>query len=233
MPNNVIDILCTRPLSDEIILKALTENVKITTESFIETNAIVSKEVIDTIESISKESCVVIFTSMNAVEMVASHIPGIIDWKIYCVGNTTKEIIRESFGNHVIHGVGRDAIEVADLMINDKISSAYFFCGDIRRPEMPEKLRSQGIVLNEIEVYKTVETPKKINNSFSGILFFSPSAVRSFFKLNAVKNESVLFAIGSTTAEEIRKYSGNKIIISDSSDKISLVNKMIAHFSNS
>lgn len=44
----------------------------------------------------------------------------------------------------------------------------------------------------------------------------------SFFKINVVPRHTVLFAIGNTTADEIKKYSGNRIEISNEADKKSL-----------
>jgi len=63
------------------------------------------------------------------------------------------------------------------------------------------------------------------------VLFFSPTAVQSFFRQNKLPAETILFAIGSTTAAEIRKFSTNNIIISDEPGKESLVRKMMEYFS--
>src|SRR5258706_9822828 len=41
---------------------------------------------------------------------------------------------------------------------------------------------------------------------YDGILFFSPSGVESFFNTNEVNEQTILFAIGNTTATEIKKY---------------------------
>ena len=68
------------------------------------------------------------------------------------------------------------------------------------------------------------------SNEYFGILFFSPSAVQSFFSKNKVADKTILFAIGNTTANEIKKYSTNKIIISDEPGKENLVTKMIEYF---
>jgi len=80
-------------------------------------------------------------------------------------------------------------------------------------------------------VYQTLATPHKIQKDYFGVLFFSPSAVQSFFSKNKVKDRTILFAIGNTTANEIKKYSNNKIIISDEPGKENLVQKMIEYFS--
>ena len=79
-------------------------------------------------------------------------------------------------------------------------------------------------------MYQTIATPHKIDKEYFGILFFSPSAVQSFFSKNKVCEKTILFAIGNTTANEIKKYSTNKIIISDEPGKENLVTKMIEYF---
>ena len=41
------------------------------------------------------------------------------------------------------------------------------------------------------EVYKTVEIRKKIKEKFDGIIFFSPSAVRSYVSINSLDAQKV------------------------------------------
>ena len=49
------------------------------------------------------EIATVVFTSMNAVEAVAAHLNDYIpDWKIYCIGNTTKKLVEKYFGEDLI-----------------------------------------------------------------------------------------------------------------------------------
>ena len=92
-------------------------------------------------------------------------------------------------------------------------------------------LRQRGIDVNEIIVYQTINLPHKIEQEYHGILFFSPSAVQSFFQKNKLSDTTILFAIGNTTANEIKKFTNNKIIISDSPGKENLVGKMVEYFS--
>ena len=42
--------------------------------------------------------------------------------------------------------------------------------------------------VDEVIVYKTIETPKVLTKQYDGILFFSPSAVKSFFSKNSIVN---------------------------------------------
>jgi uroporphyrinogen-III synthase len=70
----------------------------------------------------------------------------------------------------------------------------------------------------------------KIEKTYHGILFFSPSAVQSFFSNNKISDQTILFAIGNTTATEIKKYTNNKIITGDEPGKENLVTEMIRYY---
>ena len=80
-------------------------------------------------------------------------------------------------------------------------------------------------------MYSTIATVEKLSKRYDGILFFSPSAVESFFSLNEVGSNTILFAIGNTTAEAISQKVKNKIIIAESPGKEALVKEMLKYFS--
>lgn len=232
MQQSSIEILCTRPLPEWLINEAAESGIAIEIESFIETEPIQSIEVQQEIENALLQSAVVVFTSMNAVEAVATYSdeqqP---DWDIYCIGTATKRLVAEHFGEHAIAGTASDASELAELIIEEGMSDeVIFFCGGQRRDELPSILNDAGIEVDEIAVYQTIEVPHIIKKDYHGILFFSPSAVRSFFKVNKANGKTILFAIGNTTAAEIKKFSNNKILVSDEPGKESLVQKAIEYF---
>jgi uroporphyrinogen-III synthase len=155
------------------------------------------------------------------------------DWDIYCLGHTTKQLASAYFGEASIKGTAPHATALADRMIDDEVSSPLiFFCGDQRRDELPDRLRNMDMVLQEIVVYRTMPVHRTIDKNYQGILFFSPSAVESFFHGNYVGSETVLFAIGQTTATTIRKYTDQTIIISDHPAKEQLVQKAITYFTS-
>jgi uroporphyrinogen-III synthase len=54
--------------------------------------------------------------------------------------------------------------------------------------------------------------------------------VKSFFQENKLDQQVILFAIGSVTAEEIKKFSKNKIVISEVPDKRILLDSVAAYF---
>jgi uroporphyrinogen-III synthase len=233
MEQNNITVLCTRPLPASLVEEAAANGIVIDELSFIETESILSVEVQQEIELASTEIATVVFTSMNAVDAVTVFLDGHQpDWSIYSIGTATGRLVKAYFGEEKIAGTASDAASLAELIAEDRFTDeVIFFCGDQRRDELPDILRQNNIEVNEIVVYQTIATPHKIDRDYFGILFFSPSAVQSFFSKNKVANRTIFFAIGNTTANEIKKYSSNKIIISDEPGKENLVAKMIEYFS--
>jgi len=217
MQQNKISILSTRPIDAQLIKSAAKQNIDIDVISFIETIAIEDKDIINEIEMALTQTATIVFTSMNAVDAVTAHLHDYKpDWNIYCIGNTTKQLVAEHFGDDLIAATANDATELAQKIIQDELTDeVLFFCGDKRRDELPDLLRQNDIEVTEIEVYQTKLVQHKISKNYNGILFFSPSAVESFFANNKLNEQTVLFAIGNSTANEIKKYSKNKILISN------------------
>jgi uroporphyrinogen-III synthase len=232
MRQNKITKLSTRSLNDELIGEAIAKGISIDVIPFIQTQPIHSIEVQQEIEQALMRTAVVVFTSVNAVEAAAAemkdHSP---DWQIFCIGQATYQSIEKYFGTDLISGAADNARDLANMIIdNSDADEVIFFCGDQRRNELPDALRKNNIEVHEIIVYNTVATPNMIEKKYDGILFFSPSAVSSFFQNNQLDEQAILFAIGSTTASEIKKFSKNKIVVSDVPDKKSLLEKLISYF---
>ena len=232
MRENKISILSTRPLNDSLVDEAKAAGISIDEFSFIETEPIQTIEVQQEIEQAYLQSATVVFTSMNAVDAVVTWQDGQQpDWVIYCIGNTTKQLVKENFGANSVAGTAGSAAELAERIVEENdIKEVIFFCGDQRREELPAILRNSNIDVHEIVVYQTIPVHHKIEKTYNGILFFSPSAVESFFMKNKLPEQTILFAIGNTTATEIKKFINNKIIISEEPGKENLVKQMIEYF---
>lgn len=233
MPKNKFTILSTRPL-DETSIEALNDaGIALDTISFIETTPIDTPEINNAIQVARTQKATVVFTSMNAVEAVAAEHSALIpSWDIYCLGHTTKQLASTYFGEASIKGTAPHATALADRMIEDAVQPPLiFFCGDQRRDELPDRLHAEGLTLQEIVVYRTMPVHRAIDKPYNGVLFFSPSAVESFFHSNYLSSDTLVFAIGQTTATTIRKYTDQTIIISDHPAKEQLVQKVITYFS--
>jgi uroporphyrinogen-III synthase len=196
--------------------------VIIDTKNFIETNSIVDQHIAEEIRKYATENISVVFTSMNAVDAVIDvlELDGIIpDWTIYAMGGVTKNLIKNYFIDSELIADATNSTELAQRIVDNEETDLVFFCGNHRRDELPSLLHKHEITLQEVVVYETVELPVKIEKEYDAILFFSPSAVRSFFKTNKLSGHTVLFAIGKTTAEALSKHSDNKVITGGFPDK--------------
>lgn len=233
MQQNSVEILCTRALPDWLVEEAALAGIAIDVQPFIDTEPIQTIEVQQEIEHTLLQAAVVVFTSINAVEAVAAGLDGQQpQWSIYCIGAATQKKVAAHFGQQAIVGVANDAAALAALMVEDGLADeVIFFCGAQRRDELPGILKDAGIEVDEIVVYQTIELPHVLRKVYQGILFFSPSAVRAYFAKNKPQDTAIIFAIGNTTASEVKKYASNKVLISDEPGKESLVQKVVEYFS--
>jgi uroporphyrinogen-III synthase len=219
MSNPIAYVLSTRELSPSLVEKAAAAGVVIESLSFIATEPMKAVEV-------PEASAVVVFTSGNAVEAIDGASGR--GWKIFCTAGATRRKVAERFGETAISGTAESAAELAKTIIGEGwVKAVWFFCGDLRREELPAMLRQAGLEVHEVVVYKTRLTPRKIGRVYDGIAFFSPSAVESFFSVNTMAPGTRLFAIGGTTAEAIRQRCDNPVTTSERPETELLINQII------
>ena len=232
MPESNIHILCTRPVDELRIEEAKKKGITLDVLSFIETEAIQTIEIQQEVEWASVQEAIVVFTSMNAVEAVTEMLDGHIpDWRIYCMGYKTKQLITDYFGEGSIAGTADNATELADEIIeNEDPEAVIFFCGNQRRDELPGKLQKHQIEVNEIVVYETIAVEHTVEKEYDAVLFFSPSAAESFFRKNKLIAKTIVFAIGNTTAQTVNRFCSNQVIISKLPGKEELVEQALAYF---
>ena len=234
MMKNKIQILSTGPVTEELIKEAAENDIIIDEISFITTEDIDDIAIEKKIRELSNQKITVVFTSTNAVNAVARFISKQPGWKIFCIGSTTKTLVKKFFGEGAVAEFAENAESLSKLILqNSSIQNIAFFCGDKRRDELPGNLNKGGIVVDEIVVYKTIETPTVLTKQYDGILFFSPSAVQSFFSKNSINKNAKIFVIGSTTANAVKLFSQQPVIIAETPGKKNLVNLAINHFSKS
>ncbi len=148
-----------------------------------------------------------IFSSKNALKAIEGK--NIEIENCFCVGDKTAAYA-ESNG-FKISAKAYNARELALKIVKEHPQKEFhFFSGNKRREELPEILRENNIIYNETRVYKTSLNPRKFESEFDGILFFSPSGVRSFTEKNPINTTA--FCIGVTTASEARKHTNNFVV---------------------
>jgi uroporphyrinogen-III synthase len=232
MLQNNMHILCTRPLDQPLIEKAARKNIYIDVVPFIETAPLLDDETLQQVKTFSLDPIVAVFTSVNAVEAVIAQFSLLKpSWQIFCMGGATKQLVYDFFGEASVTGTARNASLLAEKIISHKtVKEVVFFCGEQRMDDLPETLQRHGITVKEVPVYTTIQTPVAIEKNYDGVIFFSPSAVHSFFSLNTVPVEVVLFAIGKTTTATIQTYCTNKVVTSEWPGKEQMVDLAIQYF---
>jgi uroporphyrinogen-III synthase len=233
-------VLSTKKLKSSLVAKARKNDVEIIEQEFISVTPILSEEKRDEVITwvMSNNVHHVVFTSANAVEAVKNYLPEgdkrfMFNWNIFCISGRTKSALKPYVCDERILATADYGKDLAQKIIERGVKEIVFFCGNRRRDELPAILNDAGIKVHEVTVYETVETPAVAINEVNGILFFSPSAVQSFFSANQLKTDTVCFAIGTTTAEAIKEFTANKIIISEATSQESILASVQLYFENS
>ncbi len=183
-----------------------------------------------------------IFTSQNGVNAFIKQAKSTpfsvgegLEMRVYCVGQKTKALLEQN-GLKVIETANYGA-DLAQIIVKKyQNESFHLFCGEQRRDEIPNMLHASKINISEVKTYKTVLKPRKFEQKWDGILFFSPSGVESFFVENedgaqaileqVQNNQPLLICIGETTAAAARKYSKN-ILIANTTSVESVIAKAV------
>jgi uroporphyrinogen-III synthase len=231
MPGNKISILCTRLLDPQHIKRAVEHNVHITMLPFIEIKFSDESTFTAQMSQLSLQKINVVFTSVNSVESVARYIDENPNWNIFCIGGITKDAVSKHFGDTSIVASARNASLLSRKIIEQgNIKEVIFFCGDQRLDDLPETLRINNIRVQEVIVYYASQTPHEVQEDYEGIMFFSPSAVHSFFSVNTIRTDVVLFSIGKTTTATIQTYCVNKVITSEWPGQENLLEKIFEYY---
>jgi uroporphyrinogen-III synthase len=216
---NIVSTKKLQPIQKQLLSDA---GISVLEEDFIETK-------IKNFE-LSKVHENLIFTSQNAVQSILQH-PKCDELKgksVFCVGMKTKELLTDHGFDVVAYtGYASDLAEIISLIYSSE--SFTFLSGNLRRDILPNTLKENGITFNEIEVYETNITSKKMTSKQDGILFFSPSGVESYFKLNSIKDETC-FCIGETTAEALENKKVKNIIIAEKPSVESVITQVIEYY---
>jgi uroporphyrinogen-III synthase len=207
-------------------------------EELIRIEPVLDGEILETVLPLTFEpGTAVVFTSRNAVEIVAAvlHANEDLDaapahWQIFSLAGVTRDAVIEIFDNEPTGEVFTGALLAETIIAAGDIHRVVFFCSNQRRDELPNLLSEEGIEVHEVCTYETIETPVTLKENLDGVLFFSPSAVSSFFSANKLPDTTVCFAIGNTTAKAITAYTNNKVIISQTPNQQSMLNLVQEYF---
>jgi len=223
----ILNTVAADPVLDGI---ATGEGIKLDSVSFIQLTDIADR-VEGKLLHYSEQTLTVVFTSVQAVRSVCSKEGfGAAGWRVFCLGGATVAVAKRYLPNQVVASDAKDAAGLADVIIKEgSTTKVVFFCGDKRMDTLPGKLKGAGIAVEELVVYETRETPVEMEAKYDGVLFFSPSAVSSYFSMNEPGEGVVMFAIGNTTAEALKQRAKNKVVVSDVPVKEQVLRLAIAY----
>ena len=171
----------------------------------------------------------IIFTSKNSVKAILNHpLKEELQQKnMFCVGDKTAEFLEQQ-GFRVSKKANYGADLASEIIRNHSGEKFLFFCGKKRHDALPGGLKEAGVQLAEVEVYDTKPSPKKIDRIFEGVLFFSPSAVKSYCSEIDLSG-SVAFCIGTTTSAEAEKYT-DKIVLASTPSIENVIVQVVKYF---
>lgn len=231
MATGKIEILSTREINRELLQKAALQHINVETLAFIKIVPGMSRETTTLVQSLSMQKATVIFTSVNAVKAVTPQLIVAPPWTIFCIGGATKDAVMQRFDHSAVIATAKSAALLSEKIIaHGSIKEVIFFCGNRRMDHLPKTLGASGIKVREIVVYQTEYTPVSIQKEYQGILFFSPSAVYSFFSVNTVPEHTVLFSIGETTTAAIASCCSNTVITSQWPGEQEMLDRVAAYF---
>ena len=170
-----------------------------------------------------------IFTSKNAVKAVLQklHNSQLDEAQIFCVGEKTAELLEASgLKVSLCRNYGAELAEA--IVSRYKDLEFTYFCGNIHREELPHILKENRIHLNMVEVYSTTYNVKKQSGEYDGVMFYSPSGVESYFKMNKL-GKAVAFCIGNTTASEAKKYT-DKLVLAKKPSIENLIVQVVKYY---
>jgi uroporphyrinogen-III synthase len=249
-------ILSTKAVGPELVSTAAEQHIDLEHQAFIEVHPRITDALKLRIHELLQQQITAIFTSKNAVNSIVEHylhadgksyhggwanlpqtaensyfMPG---WYVHCLNGATKDAVDACRNLFMPEATTPDAANIADLVAvrKNRAEPVVFFCGNIRRDVLPQRLKELNIDFEELIVYDTTETMPFTTQPYDGILFFSPSAVRSFFSVNQLPPQTICFAIGQTTAGELSQHTSNKIIVSAQQSLNHVVQTAINYFNN-
>ncbi len=222
-----IQVVSTRSLRPESLAFAEAQGWLVTILPMIEVEEVATIELINEIQGLLAENSAacLLFTSSNGVKAVyhACLRHGIKfpkNIKALCVGERTAALGIELLGLQVVARAGHAAA------LLEKIAGAIegtpeivFPCGNIRLETLPQGLEEKGYRVHFVEVYQTQLKPVVVEHMFDSALFFSPSSVKSFFKVNQWPGKAVAAAIGQTTAGALKDHGVKYVIVPEQPDE--------------
>jgi uroporphyrinogen-III synthase len=149
---------------------------------------------------------------------------------VACIDGVTLQNSLNFFYHKNIVIKAANATKLAEEISKSTYNHVVHFCGNINLGEVQDALAVVNKKVERFVVYETKAMEHEITVPYDAVLFFSVGAVQSFYAANEPNEDIVCFAIGNTTASEIKKYHNHPIIVSKKPSQQELVSMVINHF---
>jgi uroporphyrinogen-III synthase len=233
-----IRILSTRHLDEEALHYAYEKNWHVDVIPFIEIKGIMAKEDAEKCHSLFSDNqhpIILIFSSMNGVEWFGrglekegQKLPSGV--ATLCVGKKTANRAAEQLKAVPLFIADNSKTLLSNIKSNFSTSTGFIYpCAKERLDTLPNGLRKSEYAVQEIPVYESKAIPKKISDHYDALLFFSPSAVASFFTLNSWPDNALGICIGETTALSLLKMGVDSILVPTKPDEMEMI-KLLDHY---
>jgi uroporphyrinogen-III synthase len=230
MTQSTINIISTRKIAQHLKQLAFDKGVKILDYSFLEYEYLQSKKIID---CLSSNDSPLVFTSQHAVISISlllkKHGVELKNNQCYTIeGSTTHSAMQEGF---TILGKAKNSESLAYQIVEQKNNKVLFCCSNIKLNHLCKILSENKITLNELEIYQKKIVPIKIDFDYHGVMFFSPSQVDGFLRMNTIQKNIPAFCIGNTTADYLKSKEHLVCIVSEKQTISDVVENVMRCFS--
>jgi uroporphyrinogen-III synthase len=151
------------------------------------------------------------------------------NYVVFCIDHATKEQALQA--GLIVHASAPNARSLAhEILKHPFVKSVTHVASNVRRGELAQTLQQSGVAVDEILAYRTELTPIVLNIKIDGIIFYSPSAVKSFLLKNPLPI-SPCFCIGSTTAHYAKQLNCNWVYSANTPTDESIMTLITEHFS--
>ncbi len=200
---------------------------------FVETLPLTDDDVCQQVQQWAAQRVLALFTSPRAVAEVAASLgAGMPPWQVACVGPATAAAVQQQWPELPVVCVAHDAASLAAAAIPlVPALPVVHFCSQQRLPVLAAAFAANHRPLQTVAVYQTVQQPQCLTRHFDAVLFCSPSAVNSFFSVNAVPSATTLLAMGDTTAAAVQQASGRAAEVLPAQSVQQFIQLAVAHMS--
>lgn len=223
-------IFSTKELDPHIIEMAAQAGFSVHCKNLISVNEVEwtpDRTILDNFDALA-------FTSEKAVRIFCER-PEVRDFlqskKIFALsGKTTKALEELGFAPQL--RADNAAFLAEQIIANKAAKSVLHICGRMRLDYLDTLLMKAGINYQACEVYETIlKTDFQLPEDYDVILFYSPSAVKSFFTSHRLNAENPAVCIGPSTAEALKFMAPEaKILIPEHPSQEAMIKLLIEKF---